>query len=209
MRLRVLLALSAMTDDGMLDLASSIGKLTSTSTLATANPPVASGAIAVVAKATSFKASRVKASSLAMQTVDAEAAAVTEREGLVTEILAFVGTVLNVAETADDLTSVALTPRDKPVTPTTGPDAPTAFVVTKPRYKKGYAEISVSEPAGKRGRYYAEWSPDPIGTWTRLTGTGRSRRVTGASGTKVWVRFARVRGSIESAWSDPQLIVIP
>lgn len=104
---------------------------------------------------------------------------------------------------------MALTPRDKPVTPTADPDVPVAFMVTKPRYKKGYADISVSEPAGPQGRYYAEWSPDPIGTWTRLPGTGRSRRVTGASGTKVWVRFARVRGSIESGWSEPQLIVIP
>jgi hypothetical protein len=209
MRLRILLALSTMTDDEVLDLAANIGKLTATSTLATANPPVSSGATSVVAKATTFKTSRVKASNLALQTIDAETSAREDREGLVTEIHAFASTVLNVAATADDLTSVALTPRDKVVTPTTGPETPTAFVITKPKYKKGYAEISVTEPAGVHGRYYAEWTQDPIGTWARLAGTGKSRRVTGASGTKVWVRFARVRGAVESAWSEPQLIVIP
>ena len=42
-----------------------------------------------------------------------------------------------------------------------------------------------------------------------VLGTGKSRRVTGESGAKVWVRFMRVRGQLESAWSEPQLIVIP
>ena len=209
MRLRILLALSQMTDDEVLDLAGNIGKLAPTSTLGTANPPVASGATAVVAKATTFKASRTKASDLAKQTVAAEGTALSDREGLETEIHAFTGTVLNVAQTPEDLTGVALTPRDKTVTPTAGPDAPAAFEITKPRYKRGYADISVIEPAGMHGRYYAEWSPDPIGAWARLAGTGKSRRVTGASGTKVWVRFARVRGQLESGWSEPQLIVIP
>jgi hypothetical protein len=193
----------------MLDLAGNIGTLAPTSALAAANPPVASGAAAITAKAETYAASRKKANDLAKQATDAAAAAEADREELSTEINAFVGVVLNVAKAVDDLTSVALVPRDKVVVPTTSPATPDAFVVTRPKHQRGFADISVQELAGVHGRYYAESSPDPIGTWTRLPGTGKSRRVTGVSGTKIWVRFARVRGQIESAWSEPQLVVIP
>ncbi|MFT3771749.1 MAG: hypothetical protein QM820_40590 [Minicystis sp.] len=185
MRLRALLALSEMTETEVLDLAGNIGKLAPTSALATANPPVASGAAAITAKAAAYAAARKKANEMATQATDASAAADTALEALNAEITAFVGVVLNVAKTPGDLTSVALVPRDKPVVPTTAPAVPDAFVITKPRFQKGVADISVSEPAGTHGRYYAESSPDPMGTWTRLPGTGRSRRVTGASGTKI------------------------
>jgi hypothetical protein len=94
-----------MTDDEVVELAGNIGKLTPTSALATANPAVASGATAVMAKAATFKTSRAKASDLAKQTVDAETAALEDRAGLETEIHAFVGIVINVARTPDDLTA--------------------------------------------------------------------------------------------------------
>jgi hypothetical protein len=211
MRLRVLLALSQMNDTEVLDLAGNIAKLAPVSQLAAANPAVASGAAAIEVKATAYAASRQKVNDLTKLLADANAAAEADREDLDAEISAFVGVALNVARTPADLTSVALIPRDKAVVPTTLPVAPVAFVVTKPKYQKGYIDIAVQEPAGKRGRYCAEWSPDPMGTgtWTRLPGTGRSRRVTGVSGTRIWVRFARVRGQQESEWSEPQLVVIP
>lgn len=209
MRMRALLALSDMNDTELLDLAGNIGKLAPKSQLAMANPAVAAAADAVVTKAATFATSRKSASDLAKQATDAAATASSDREGLRGDVGAFVAAVLSVATTPDDLTGVALTPRDKIVVPTTPPAVPDAFVITKPRYQKGYADISVQEPAGTHGRYYAECSADPIGTWTRLPGTGKSRRVTGASGARVWVRFARVRGQQESGWSEPQLVVIP
>jgi hypothetical protein len=209
MRLRVLLALSQMNDTQVLDLAGNIGTLAPASPLAAAHPAVASGAAAITAKAATYADSRKKVNDLAKQLSDAIAAAAADRENLDAEITAFAAVVLNVAKTPDDVTSVALVPRDKPVVPMGAPAAPAAFVVTKPKHQKGYAIISVQEPAGTQGRYYAEYSPDPMGTWTRLPGTGKSRRLTGASGTKVWVRFARVRSQQESEWSEPQLVVIP
>jgi hypothetical protein len=42
-----------------------------------------------------------------------------------------------------------------------------------------------------------------------LPGYGKTRKVTGPSGSKVWVRFARVRGEVQSAWSTPVLVTIP
>jgi hypothetical protein len=54
-------------------------------------------------------------------------------------------------------------------------------------------------------------SPDPIGpsTWAVIPGTGKSRRLTGKSGTSVWVRFALVHGQLQSDWSNPVLVTFP
>jgi hypothetical protein len=61
------------------------------------------------------------------------------------------------------------------------------------------------------GAILAEMSPDPIGpsTWAVIPGTGKSRRLTGKSGTSVWVRFALVHGQIQSDWSNPVLVTFP
>jgi hypothetical protein len=45
--------------------------------------------------------------------------------------------------------------------------------------------------------------------YTPLTGHGKQRTVTGAPGTKVWVRFATVRGELQSPWCTPVLITLP
>jgi hypothetical protein len=60
-----------------------------------------------------------------------------------------------------------------------------------------------------RHEYAAEQSLDGV-TWEQLgLGHGKTRVVTGASGTKVWVRFATVRAGGKSEWSTPQLVTIP
>jgi hypothetical protein len=47
-------------------------------------------------------------------------------------------------------------------------------------------------------------------TWTQLgVSQGKTRVVTGASGAKIWVRFAMVRGSLQSDWSIPVLVTLP
>jgi hypothetical protein len=77
----------------------------------------------------------------------------------------------------------------------------------------GRTKLTVYETRGApRGEYVAQWSPDPYGptTWAQLgIGHGKSRWVSGQPGTKVWVRFARVRGQSQSEWSTPMLITIP
>ncbi len=55
----------------------------------------------------------------------------------------------------------------------------------------------------------AQSSLDGI-TYAQLgVGHGKTRVVTGASGTKVWVRFAMVRGQQVSDWSIAVLVTIP
>ena len=51
--------------------------------------------------------------------------------------------------------------------------------------------------------------PDGI-TWSQLgLGRGKTRTLTGATGTKIWVRMATVRGELQSDWCVPVLVTIP
>ena len=76
---------------------------------------------------------------------------------------------------------------------------------------RGQFTASVRETGGDKWIYVAEQSPDPIGenTWSTLVGYRKTRKVTGPSGTRVWVRFARVRGQLQSEWGAPVLVTIP
>ena len=51
-------------------------------------------------------------------------------------------------------------------------------------------------------------SPDGI-TWSALPGSGKSRDLTGKSGTSIWVRFALQVRQQQSAWSEPVHITFP
>jgi hypothetical protein len=207
-KLHVLLALSTMDDAELLVLAGNIGTLGPQSPLF-ANGIIASGVNTIAAKAVTFTASCKTVKDTAKQLSDDKTAKGAVRVALETEITAFVGNATNIATTLAQLTSLALTPRPQVVMPKLGPPVPGLLIAKMPKYQKGYFDVSVNEIGGTRGRYAAESSPDPIATWTVLSGTGKSRRVFGVSGTKVWVRFARVRGQVQSDWCAPLLVVIP
>jgi hypothetical protein len=207
-KIHVLLSLSTMDDTGLLALAGNIGKLGPQSPLF-ANAIIAGAVNGVVAKAANLTKSCQAVKDTTKQLSDDKTAKTEDRAALETEILALVGNATNVATSPADLTGLALTPRPSVVIPKSGPPVPGNLVVTMPKHLKGYFDISVNETGGTRGRYYAEWTTDPIGVWAVLSGTGKSRRVTGVSGTRVWVRFARVRNQIQSDWCTPMLVVIP
>ena len=63
----------------------------------------------------------------------------------------------------------------------------------------------------RRVTWAVEMSPDPVGpgTWVAAPGVGNGRTFTGVSGTKVWVRYAMIRGAQQSAWSTPVLVTFP
>jgi hypothetical protein len=87
--------------------------------------------------------------------------------------------------------------------------APDAIDVKPPKKGHGRMTVSVHETGKTRHQYVAEQSPDGV-TWSQLgNGRGKTRVITGASGTKVWVRFALVRGQAQSDWSTPYLVTIP
>ena len=73
----------------------------------------------------------------------------------------------------------------------------------------GKIRVRVHETGSIRHQYVAQQSVDGT-TWTALgVGLGKSRMVTGATGAKVWVRFATVRGQLESDWCTPVLVTLP
>ena len=76
---------------------------------------------------------------------------------------------------------------------------------------KGIDRETTGLGAGRR-QYIAQSSPDPFGptTWSPLgVSLGKTRVLTGASGTRIWVRFATVRGALQSDWCTPVLVTIP
>ena len=126
------------------------------------------------------------------------------------ELLILKAAVENKSTKPSDLTSMgfeerAASQRKAQVLP------PESIDIRLPSRLRGQFTASAHEIGKTKWRYAAEWSPDPIGasTWATLTGYGKSRKVKGPSGTKIWVRFARVRGQIQSEWSTPVLVTIP
>ena len=86
---------------------------------------------------------------------------------------------------------------------------PPAALLVKTGKQRGKATVTVASK-GYQGKFAAQVSPDPIGTWTALPGSGKSRKLSGyATGTKLWVQFASVRHGVQSAWSTPVLVTIP
>jgi hypothetical protein len=118
--------------------------------------------------------------------------------------------VANNAASASDITSMGFALLDPASTTRTKPSAPVE-ILTRLERKPGRARASVVETGTTRGRYVAESSPDPIGaaTWSPMPGNGKSRLITGPSGTKVWIRFAQVRYGLQSDWSVPVLVTLP
>jgi hypothetical protein len=118
----------------------------------------------------------------------------------------------NGAASAADLHTVGLVARTPTPTKKLPPAAPAGIDTILPKTGHGQAKVSAQETGTTRQQFVAESSPDPVGpaTWTPLgVGHGKTRVVTGASGTKVWVRFAMVRGQLQSDWNTPTLITIP
>ena len=126
------------------------------------------------------------------------------------ELLALKAAVENKSTKPSDLASIGFEERVAPQV-NAQVTAPESIDIKLPRKLRGQFTASAHEIGKTRWRYAAEWSPDPIGenTWAPLSGYGKSRKVTGPSGTKVWVRFARVRGQVQSEWSTPVLVTIP
>jgi hypothetical protein len=90
----------------------------------------------------------------------------------------------------------------------TPPPVPGAIDSRPPARGHGKLLLSVHETGSTRYQYVAEQSADGI-TWSQLgVGRGKTRTLTGASGTKVWVRFATVRGQLQSDWLSA-LVILP
>jgi hypothetical protein len=137
--------------------------------------------------------------------IAAEAVARTDLQG---EIRTFVVLVENVAKSPADVHGAGL--KSRFATPKgQAPTVPQQIDNKPPKKGKGKTTVVVHETGPTRHQYVAESSLDGI-TWAQLgVGHGKTRVVTGPSGTKVWVRFAMVRSGIQSDWSTPIMVTIP
>ena len=209
-RLRIALNLATMTDADLLKLVIAIVALAPQSALL-AVPAIATSVAAVTSKGATFKAADDAVTADEEKLRNDRIAKLAARGAVENEVTALAGLVGNNAKDAAQVASMAFEVRAAPTLATAAPAVPESISVVVPKKVRGRVKASVNETGGTKGRYVAESSPDPIGptTWAPLPGTGKSRTVTGASGTKVWVRFARVRGQLQSDWSTPVLITIP
>jgi hypothetical protein len=139
-----------------------------------------------------------------------EATARTTMDG---DIRAFASLVERSAKTPADVQGAGMVPLPPRQIAIALPLAPDRFDVKIPIKGHGRLRVVVHEtPGSPKGQYVAEWSPDPYGptTWAQLgIGHGKSRWVSGQTGTKVWVRFARINARSQSDWSTPVLVTIP
>jgi hypothetical protein len=114
------------------------------------------------------------------------------------------------ATSADDIKSIAFTPRGgRPPAPQLVP--PDFLDITMGKKGHGKVKVAAHEIGKTRRQYAAQMSPDPIGanTWANLPGAGKSRWLTGKSGTSAWVRFALMHGQAQSDWGTPVLVTFP
>jgi len=131
------------------------------------------------------------------------------RSDLHGEIRAYAMLISNGAKSPADIHAAGLPARGPRSSPKQAPPAPDRIDNRPPQRGHGKTTVVAHDPGPSRHQFVAEQSLDGT-TWAPLGMTrGKTRTVTGASGTHVWVRFATVRGTLQSDWSTPLQITIP
>jgi hypothetical protein len=209
-RIRIALNMASMTDEELLQLVVAIVALAPQSPLI-AIPAIAAAVASLTAKSATFKAAGDAVTSDEEKLRNDKTTKATARGAVENEVTSLSGLVGTNAKNDADVSSMGFASAKKRTVVTAPPATPEQIDVAMPKKGHGRCKASVHETGGNHGRYAAQWSPDPIGpnTWSPLPGTGKSRTITGASGTKVWVRFARVRRELQSDWSTAVLCTIP
>ena len=73
----------------------------------------------------------------------------------------------------------------------------------------GKATVSAPETGSAKPDYDVETSLDGLTGWTALPGGRKTRKLAGVPGSKIWVHFATLRGTLRSEWSPPVLVTFP
>jgi hypothetical protein len=192
------------------NLAAAIASMGPTSPLALANSGIMTQVTLVGTTYTAYKAAVAKAGASGKQHETDVEAAVSARV-LSNKSLRLLASLLE--DTATTPAQVNLVGMDA----YTGRPAEPALVAPLVDVKlgtkgSGKATALAHETGSTRYSYNAQMSPNPLGTtstWTDLIGGGKTRKLTGPSGTSVWVRFALRRGQTQSDWSTPILVTFP
>ena len=211
-RYHVELDFAQLDDQDRHDLVAGISQAAKTSPLAQGSPLMQASLAALLQKDTDLASSNGTVTSDKQKLKTDAAAEIVCRSELDLEIRTYAALVERGAKSPADLQGAGFTPRPPKASKTLSPEAPESLDVVFPKKGHGKAKVSVHETGKSRGSYVAEQCFDPsgTGTWTPLgVGMGKARWVSAASGTKVWVRFAAVRGQLQSGWCTPVLVTIP
>ena len=209
-RIHLDLAPSNFTDTIRDEILASVAGAAPTSTLIQNNPAMQASVAALATKGAAYKADRDKVTN-AQQALDAAFdTSNTSRAAVDLEIMTLGNLVETNAKTEEDVTKAGFKKRGpKPPEPALVP--PVSIDFKFPARLKGQVTASPHVPMGFHAHWVVQTSADPYGptTWVTAPGTGKSRVITGPSGSKIWVRYAMVRGQQQSAWGEPQLVTIP
>jgi len=208
-RFLALLDASALTDAEIHTLVPQIKTASTTSTLVLNNPPMATSVAALVTKdATLATSNTAVANDKVKLKTDLGTEALT-RADVQGELRTYVTFASNLAKSPADLQGAGLAERPPRAPKGTLPPVPGAVDLKIPVKGHGKIVVAVHETGSTHHRYVAQQSPDGT-TWSPLgLGYGKTRTILGPSGTKVWVRFATVRGQVQSDWNTPTLVSIP
>jgi hypothetical protein len=201
--------ISRLTDAEAHQLVGNVKVAAPTSTLVAASPSLQASVTALVSKdAMLVKANTAVDDDKQALKIDLSTEAVARSE-LHAELRTYTTLLTNVAKSPADIHGGGLPPAPPRATRYSPPTVPASLDTITPKVGRGKMRVRVHETGGTRYQYVAQQSVDGT-TWAPLgAGLGKSRVVTGASGAKIWVRFAMVRGALQSEWCTPVLVTIP
>ncbi len=203
------LELSSMSDEALHTLAADIVQAAKTSPLVAASPTMQACVATLAARdAALASCNETVAADRAKLHVDigAEALARADFLGIVRTYSTL---VTSDARSYADVHTAGLPARGPRAPRNAAPTVPTGITNHPPRTGHGMTRVVVEETGPTKHKYVAQQSLNGV-DWTQLgVGNGKTRVVTGASGTQVWVRFAMVRGQRVSDWSIPIQVTIP
>jgi hypothetical protein len=211
-RYRVGLELSDLKDDARHVLVAGILTAGATSQLVIDHPTMKTSLALLAQKDEALTGANQEVLELRQQLRCAIAAEARCRSDVDGEVRTYASMTMNNARSPADIHGAGLPTLSPPPARTTPPEVPGVLDTILPRRGHGKAVVCVHETGKIRRQYAAEWSPEAVGpdTWSPLgVGRGKQRVVTGASGTRVWVRFATIRGELQSDWCTPVLVTIP
>jgi hypothetical protein len=132
------------------------------------------------------------------------------RTDVLGEIRTYSTLVGNGAKSYADVHAAGLPPPAPRAPRNTPPTVPVLIDNKPPAKGHGRTTVSVGDLGAEKRQFIAQQSVDAGVTWTQLgVGHGKTRLVTGPSGTKVLVRFAMVRSGLVSDWSVAIRVTIP
>jgi hypothetical protein len=208
-RWRAVLNLALMDDAARIQLLGAIQKISQTSTLIS-NPSTAASLAALGTKGAALTTSVGNVASYEKLFRGSITSRDLSRRAFDLEMETLKQLVENQATNGGDVTSMGFALFVANKLSKAAPEPPASLIVKIGR-AHGKARVSVAGK-GYQGSFVAEVSPNPVTptSFTSLPGNGKQRALTGyATGTQLWVRFARVVYGMQSDWCTPVLVTIP